>query len=303
MGVTPAIFASATPDPASAMALSNGVGFINIPPEFRAMHQRYVYLINKTSSVNSAFMKNQHSGDRLRTVMHEQSLSPRDLVARLVISPQTLNNWFQRGVPGSRLLAVSAVLGVDPEWLQSGIGEAQVSAKNLAVKRRASVQPESNAEYLGTFDVWDDDTPLNDDEVYVPFLKEVELSAGSGKTMVEQSDGRKLRFGKLTLRRQGVQPSEAVCVTVSGNSMEPVLPDRSTVGVDKGNTSVVDGKMYALDHGGQLRVKTLYRLPGGGIRLRSFNRDEHPDEEYSAQEMIDRDILVLGRVFWSSVLW
>jgi len=37
--------------------------------------------------------------------------------------------------------------------------------------------------------------------------------------------------------------------------------------------------------------------------MRSYNREEHPDEEYSAHEMIDREILVLGRVFWSSVLW
>jgi len=90
---------------------------------------------------------------------------------------------------------------------------------------------------------------------------------------------------------------------VSGNSMEPVLPDGSTVGVDQGATSVVDGKMYALNHGGQLRVKMLYRLPGGGIRMRSYNREEHRDEEYSAQDMIDKEIVVLGRVFWSSVLW
>nr|WP_273823057.1 helix-turn-helix transcriptional regulator [Pseudomonas asplenii] len=168
----------------------------------------------------------------------------------------------------------------------------------------ASPTPEikANAEIVGTFDVWDDDTPLAEDEVYVPFLKEVELSAGHGRTAVEQASDRKLRFGKLTLRRQGVQPSDAVCVTVSGNSMEPVLPDGSTVGVDQGRTAVVDGKMYAINHGGQLRVKTLYRLPGGGIRLRSFNREEHPDEEYSAEELISSQILVLGKVFWYSVL-
>jgi phage repressor protein C with HTH and peptisase S24 domain len=163
--------------------------------------------------------------------------------------------------------------------------------------------PESNAEYLGPIDAWDDDTPLDDDEVYVPFLKEVELSAGSGRVSVQESSGRKLRFGKMTLRRQGVQPSEAVCVSVSGNSMEPVLPDGSTVGVNKGATAVVDGKMYALDHSGQLRVKTLYRLPGGGVRMRSFNREEHPDEEYSADEMAENGISVIGKVFWSSVLW
>lgn len=150
--------------------------------------------------------------------------------------------------------------------------------------------------------MWDDDTPLDDDEVYVPFLKEVELSAGSGRTVVEQSSSRKLRFGKLTLKRQGVQASEAVCVTVCGNSMEPVLPNGSTVGVDQGATSIIDGKMYALNHGGQLRVKMLYRLPKGGIRLRSYNRDEHPDEEYTEQEMLENELVILGKVFWYSVL-
>jgi phage repressor protein C with HTH and peptisase S24 domain len=37
--------------------------------------------------------------------------------------------------------------------------------------------------------------------------------------------------------------------------------------------------------------------------MRSFNRDEHPDEEYTPQEMLQKEIAVLGRVFWSSVLW
>ncbi len=161
---------------------------------------------------------------------------------------------------------------------------------------------ESNAQYLGPIDVWDDDTPLDDDEVYVPFLKEVELSAGSGRTAVHQSHKQKLRFGKMTLRRQNVQPNEAVCVTVSGNSMEPVLPHGSTVGVDQGCTSITDGKMYALNHGGQLRVKTLYRMPGGGLRMRSYNREEHPDEEYSAMELVKNEIIVIGKVFWYSVL-
>ncbi|BCQ70167.1 hypothetical protein PEQA60_41570 [Pseudomonas sp. Eqa60] len=178
------------------------------------------------------------------------------------------------------------------------------SPQLLSAIRQDQIIPNlENATLLGPIDAWDDDTPLDKDEVYVPFLKEVELSAGSGRTVVEQSHKQKLRFGRLTLRRQGVQPEDAVCVTVSGNSMEPVLPDKSTVGVDQGCTTITDGKMYAVDHDGQLRVKTLYRLPGGGIRMRSFNRDEHPDEEYTAQEMVDQNIHIKGKVFWSSVLW
>lgn len=248
-------------------------------------------------------MTNEHSGDRLRKFLESKGISPSQCAATLGVSNQVLNNWFGRGVPGGKIFAIGPLIGARPEWLRTGDG-AREFEYSTAAKIHAEEQARlSNAEMIGPFDVWDDDTPLDDDEVYVPFLKEVELSAGSGKTAVEQSHKQKLRFGKLTLRRQGVQPSDAVCVTVSGNSMEPVLPDKSTVGVDQGSTTVVDGKMYALDHDGQLRVKTLYRLAGGGIRMRSFNRDEHPDEEYTSQDMQDRQIVIIGRVFWSSALW
>ncbi len=82
--------------------------------------------------------------------------------------------------------------------------------------------------------------------------------------------------------------------------MEPVLPDGSTVGVNIGQTQVIDGKMYAIKHDGQLRVKVLYRIPGGGVRLRSFNQSEHPDESYTAEEMAEKSIEIIGRVFWGA---
>ena len=64
------------------------------------------------------------------------------------------------------------------------------------------------------------DTPLDEDETELPFFMEVELSAGNGSTQVIEKKGAKLRFSKSTLRRVGVQPQNAACVTVSGNSME-----------------------------------------------------------------------------------
>lgn len=232
-------------------------------------------------------------GQRIARKREQAGLNQSELARRLSVTPQAVQKWESgASVPrGKRLDDIAAALSTSVAYLVTG--------ELLARSDRA----ESNAKLIGPIDAWDDDTPLDDDEVYVPFLKEVELSAGSGRTVVEQSHKQKLRFGKLTLRKQGVQPDDAVCVTVSGNSMEPVLPDKSTVGVDQGSISVVDGKMYALDHDGQLRVKMLYRLPGGGIRMRSFNRDEHPDEEYTAQQMIDQNIVIKGKVFWSSVLW
>lgn len=147
---------------------------------------------------------------------------------------------------------------------------------------------------------WDERTPLDSDEVAVPFLREVELSAGSGRFLVEESSDSTLRFSKKDLRDNGVPFDKARCVTVRGNSMLPILRDGATVGVNIAKRSigdVVDGELYAISHNGQLRIKQVYRLPTG-IRLRSFNREEHPDEDYPFSELEHEDMRLLGHVFW-----
>ena len=115
-------------------------------------------------------------------------------------------------------------------------------------------------------------------------------------------------FGALALEEDcGVEyarvkdPENYFYLIVRGNSMEPVLPDGATVAVNTADTTITDGKTYAIEHAGQLRVKLLYRLPGGGIRIRSINRDEHPDEEYSQAQVEEQEIKVIGRVFWGAM--
>lgn len=154
---------------------------------------------------------------------------------------------------------------------------------------------------ISPIEVWDDEIPLGPDEVELPFFREVELSAGNGSTVMLEENGRKLRFGKRTLQRKNIDPSSAACVPVSGNSMEPVLPHGSTAGVNLADTNIIDGKMYAIDHDGQLRVKLLYSLPGFGLRLRSYNTEEYPDERYDGPYVRDH-IRIIGKVWWYSVL-
>lgn len=232
-------------------------------------------------------MTTQHSGDRLREQMQLQRLSNTELAAKLDVKLQNLNNWFSRGVPAGKLMAVARALGVRYEWLEKGVGEIKA----------AEAEDHPEAEHMR---LWDDDTPMDDDEVAVPFLREVELAAGSGRFAIEESEKATLRFGKRSLRNNGVQFDQARCVTVRGNSMLPILRDGATVGVNTGRTSfadIIDGDLYVINHNGQLRVKQLYRLPTG-IRLRSFNRDEHPDEDYSYQEIQEENMVILGHVFW-----
>lgn len=79
------------------------------------------------------------------------------------------------------------------------------------------------------------------------------------------------------------------------------MPDGTCVGVNTGDTAIRDGEIYAIDHGGMLRVKYLHRRPGGGIKIVSQNAVEHPVEDIPADEMA-ASVRVIGRVFWWSVL-
>ena len=118
-------------------------------------------------------------------------------------------SYLSQLLNGHRSLGEKAAANLEAKI---GLAEGTLTTPSVSMRASTSGEPQSpengvvrsNAEYLGPIDVWDDDTPLDDDEVYVPFLKEVELSAGSGRTAVHQSHKQKLRFGKMTLRRHNV---------------------------------------------------------------------------------------------------
>ena len=252
------------------------------------VNQQYVYLINIATPVNFPFMNTQHSGTRLKEELHHQGIAQAEFAKSMGVSAQTLNNWFVRGVPGRWLIPVAKMLKIGISWLNTGEGPRHLFGRGEA---------DMDMRHLS---LWDELTPLDDDEVEVPFLQEVELAAGAGRFSIEESSDSNLRFSKKNLRENGVQFDQARCVTVRGNSMTPVLRDGATVGVNIGRRSVgdlTDGELYAINHNGQLRIKQVYRLPTG-IRLRSFNREEHPDEEYTFQQMQAQEISILGHVFW-----
>ncbi|MGL6122110.1 MAG: XRE family transcriptional regulator [Shewanella sp.] len=228
----------------------------------------------------------QNIRDRMAAI----GLTQKELADRADISQVMVHKLLSgKTTKTSKLMNLAKALGCTAEELQYGEQTKAVSTV------------ESNAELAGGFEVWDSDTPLGEDEVEIPFYMEVELAAGAGVAdSGREYSGPKLRFAKSTLRKQGVSPCQAACVKVSGNSMEPVLPHGSTVGVDTTHTDIIDGKMYAINHDGMLRVKMIYKLPGGGLRLRSYNTEEWPDEHLDTEKL--KHIKIIGKVFWYSVL-
>ncbi|WNO60862.1 helix-turn-helix transcriptional regulator [Rheinheimera sp. MMS21-TC3] len=247
-----------------------------------------------TQSGKLAYMK---MSERIYKRRKSLKLTQEAVAVQVGVNRVSVSNWETDSINGSmpsgkHLIKLAEALRVTPQWILSGDEAIQESKTNNEQIEHGHV--------LGTFELWDSKTPLGDDEVELPFYKEVELSAGNGSEVLRQDTGFKLRFAKSTLRNNNIQPDLAACVSVSGDSMQPVLPDKATVGIDTASTKIKDGEMYAIDHDGLLRVKILHRLPGGGIRIRSFNRDDYPDEDLPAEQTTK--VRVLGRVFWYSVL-
>lgn len=227
---------------------------------------------------------NDEVGSRLRQSRKAAGLTQQAVAKTIGVTFGAASQWEQ-GITmpnGSNLLALAKLYRVRPGWITAGQDSSD------------------EAEWAGSFDPWDSETPLGDDEVELPLFREVEIAAGVGTYAVEENHGNVLRFAKSSLRRAGVDAAAAGCAFVVGDSMEPVLPDGACVGIDTANTSVKDGDMYALDHGGLLRVKRLYRVPGGGIRASSINPD-YPDEIITPEQMQD-GFRIIGRVFWYSAM-
>lgn len=236
--------------------------------------------------------------DRLVYAMEQRNMVQDRLATAAGCTQTTIQKLTSGKSQKSRFIAaIARALQVDVDWLE--LGTMPPSSKEQS-KSKQTV--DGAPVILGELSTWDDTTPLDDDEVALPLYKEVEMASGIGRSAVQIDAYRKVRFSSYTLRKAGIDPKNAACATNSGNSNHPLILDKATIGIDKGMTRIIDGQLYALDHDGLLRVKFVYRLPGGSIRLRSFNRAEYTDEDYTLDQVMEQRIQIIGRVFWWSTL-
>ena len=205
--------------------------------------------------------------------------SQEELARALNESAQTITNWKKRGVSKSGAIKASTLFNVSTNWVLKG-----------------DVQPDGfqAAKVLG----WDNTTNVDDDEVEIPFYKDFLVSCGVGTVpQILGNETKKLRLSKSTLRSYGVSESNAYALTAFGDSMSPVINNKAVVYVDIGRTYIQDGKIYAINHGGLFKFKYLYKLPKGGVRIVSANKEEYPEELLTAEDIMDQEFCVVAYAF------
>lgn len=178
-----------------------------------------------------------------------------------------------------------------------GIDMADLRYKDLSKEIETEPLPANLDMTLSAVSEWNDETPLETDEVAIPFYKDVSFACGSGSVNYEDYGGRKLRMGKYTLRNLGVSFHNAFAATACDDSMTPYIQDGDTIFIDRGRTTIKDGRIFAIRHGELHYCKRLYRNPDGSIRVVSDNSEEFPEKTVSKADLIAGNFEVIGWVF------
>ena len=225
----------------------------------------------------------QTTSDRIAQRMKELGLQHKDLVAATGASKGTVTNWISgvNNPTNKRLVELAQALKTTPSWLLTGNSTPEFT----------QVEP------------WDSYTPVDNDEVEIPFFKDFSFACGGGSiSEAIANETRKLRMSKATLRNLSITKENAVAATAMGDSMSPTIKDGDTIHLDLGRKNIKDGKIFAICIGGLFYCKRLYNLPLGGVRIVSDNAVEFPELHLSEQERIDQQFEIIGWVWQISSL-
>jgi phage repressor protein C with HTH and peptisase S24 domain len=237
--------------------------------------------------------------ERLKELTQEMPRGWQAALARkLGIRPPSIADWVSgrsKSIDGKYLTDVADFFQVSAHWLSTGKG----SKVGNVLSALLSNDEKSTSPSLTTILSWEheDDLPAGE-YVFIPRL-DIHLSAGNGREQVEMDFVKKQpqAFRADWIRLEKLNPSKLACMKVDGDSMESLLYDGETVVIDTSQTVVKDGKVYALWYDGGERVKRLWKLPGGGLRIKSDNA-AHPTIEVSPEH--SDTVRILGRVVHKS---
>ena len=128
--------------------------------------------------------------------------------------------------------------------------------------------------------------------IKIPYRPEVYLSAGYGVEVQNEAAQFMTIDSRLLTTEKGTKINPEYCeiVSISGNSMYPEYRHGDRVIIDRGDTDLADGHIFAFRYKGQCYVKEI-NLLGNKIKCISLNKEYDP---FYIEE--SEDFMVLGRI-------
>lgn len=218
--------------------------------------------------------------------VHGWSLA--ELAHEVGVSYETCRRWVQGDIAPNRqrVAKLAKLLNRTPEWVMYGIEKDAVGPD-----ADASIAPRQITEYESLSD-------LKENDFVLVSSVDVKLSAGRGKEAWHVEDGKPLPFVSTFIRGLGSSPRHLRAVRIDGDSMEPLLFDGDLVLIDTNDARLRDGGVFALRMDGDLKVKRLFQVPGGGMIISSDNKAKYRD--LTIEPGRPSDVEILGRVKYRS---
>lgn len=214
--------------------------------------------------------------DRIDSIAASRNLTDRKLSLMAGMSGDVIRNWRRRlreeggdvGASSRSIAAVAHALGVSPEWLETGHGDAAGG-----ITREAPTPTPDHWRRIKCYDI--------------------DAAAGDGCLVGIENAMFDIGFSTAMLRDITMAPPESLAfVRVRGESMVPTLLNGDWILVDTTRRAVGLGGLFLLRSDDMLMVKRVLPIEGGRIRVQSDNPAVPP---------FDTDpgvIEIMGRIVW-----
>ncbi len=197
--------------------------------------------------------------ERLLLKWSQEKLAKEAGVTKTAISRWELG---LNAITGKNLVNLAKIFKCTPEYLESGEGESVSSIVSWVPILECQQSPLYSPEYFDIKNVSDSFFPVPN----------------------------------AVLAEVGVSFDQCLCIRIHDDCMASAFLSGSVIAIDRNERDIRNGKMYAVYHGGLLRVRKLYRTPYE-VKVESSN----DLEVYSIEQAADMKIL--GRVFWGSSIY
>lgn len=218
------------------------------------------------------------AGKAFTAALKSSALKPADIARMVKGTPQQVNNWKKRGVPGKFAKAIALRLLTYPEIIAP------------------EYLPETVNEDPSTYEI--EPLSLNGYSLIKNYDAYVSAGNGTHNEAVEVKGG--LAFRNDWLKKLGRKAEDLCVIHCSGESMEPTIYHADALLIDQSCTTPTNGRIFAIkrNDGTESVKRLIQRATTGSWIVRSDHPDKnrYPDEE--ASETMMQDLPIIGRVVW-----
>lgn len=212
-------------------------------------------------------------------------------------SQSTVNRIIQgdtKAPKADSLQKLARYFGVTMDALQNAEEQEFRNIIEAARRKKRGV-----AEPIAAYEVRavEGDSDVDPDREVLVDEVDVVVSGGPGAWVPEFVETKfRMPFQLYWFREKRAKPADTRIMRVRGSSMERTLFHGDKVVVNFGDREVQDDHVFVLYYGGGVKVKRLFRMADGRLRVVSDNidKDTYPDEFVGQGDL--ENVYVLGRV-------